>query len=214
MEHIKKKIENKDISKLSMGTIDFVIEQGNKAVDNLIAVGDKIKHKGEIILLALVGAFVSTLGYLILNYQKVISDFVLLVMLTYGITAIFLISCYLWRKVLHKRNVYYSGDSPLHVLREQVLDIVGGLENENDREAYIKGWELNEIQQKVENNTQENNRLLKGVNNSIKYIFCALIIGVLIFIVLCLEKYLGWSNLLELVDKGLKMVLMWVFLYP
>ncbi len=178
-----KPFDNNIVAELDMEAIDAVTDEGNRYLQSQRHAIDIIERNCTTILGWLVGAFIALSGFFALEATSVHPETALLV--ASGYEALFCsgIIFYIIRCGMYRRTVFLPGDSPTHMLMDEIMDPLKGFE---DKTKYIKGWHLHEIQFKIMMNKKEQRHRVLVYRRALALVLIALITGVLLLFTLLL----------------------------
>lgn len=185
MQHFTEtEFDESRIPDIQAGLVDIAFDEGKKLIEEQIATMRHIwQNSNQIIswlipvIIALAGIFLGKIMALSFDAVCIVSGYGAFVSLAATITLII--------GVTFRRDFYLSGDSPSHFLREDVTCRISGLDD-RDAVKYAKGWYLWELQYRIMQNEDRNNRSLKYYRIALLLLSCGFASGILLFIGLSL----------------------------
>lgn len=175
--------DNNIIAEIDMETVDAVTDEGNRYLQSQTNAIMNIERNCTTILGWLVGAFIALSGFFALEATSAHPEAALLLASGYEALFCFSIIFYIIRGGMYKRTIHMLGDSPSHMLMDEIMDPLKGFE---DKAKYIKGWHLYEIQFKIMMNEKEQRHRVSVYRRALALILIALITGAMLLFSLLL----------------------------
>ena len=185
MEHFTEtEFDESRIPGIQAGLIDIAFDEGKRLIEEQIATMRHIwQNSNQIIswlipvIITLAGIFIGKILASSFDVVCIISGYGAFVSLAAAMTLII--------GVTFRKDFYMSGDSPSHFLREGVTDRLSELDDKNAIK-YAKGWYLWELQYRIIQNENRNNRSLKFYRSALLLLFCGVCSGILLIVGLSL----------------------------
>lgn len=178
-----KPFDNNIVAEIDMETVDAVTDEGNRYLQSQTDAIMLIERNCTTILGWLVGAFIALSGFFALEATSDHPEKALLIASGYEALFCFCIIFYIIWGGMYKRTIHMLGDSPSHMLMDEIMDPLKGFD---DKAKYIKGWHLYEIQFKIMMNEKEQRHRVMVYRRALGLILIALITGAILLFSLLL----------------------------
>ncbi len=172
------KINVKDWTKIPLQTLQFILSQAERKLEYSIQNSDKITNRFYSILVVLVGLFTASIGYFSSQYsEKFVYDCKYFINLSFLV--ILLIEILLFIKNINPRNFMGLGRSPKELSNIDLLQPNDALSEQQQYKALLIG-EINNLESKIEYNTNQNRSRL----TTLKYLIYSIVFLVSIYFIL------------------------------
>ena len=150
--------------------IEIAYDEGKVALDKQNERFNKIWNNTNTIIGWLLGAVIALAGITVSQLAASQRNPFILWMSLYGLVATLAPMLVLMLKAIYKRRFYSSGDTPAHILREEMIEHLNHPGAINEKVRYFKGWYLAELQFKYLRNKEELNRSIRYYRIAIQLI--------------------------------------------
>lgn len=150
--------------------IEIAYDEGKLALDKQNERFNKIWNNTNTIIGWLLGGVIALAGLTVSQLAETPRNPFILWMSMYGLIATLAPMLFLMLKAIYKRGFYDSGDTPSHILREEMIEHLNHPGAVNEKVRYFKGWYLAELQFKYLRNKEELNRSIRYYRIAIQLI--------------------------------------------
>lgn len=179
----EKPFDNNIVSGLDMETIDAVLDEGNRYLQSQLSATEAVERNCTMLLGWLVGAFIALSGFFAIEATSAHPEMALLASAGYEALFCLCIVFYIIRSGMYRHRLFLPGDSPSHMLMDEIMKPLEGFDDKN---KYIKGWHLYEIQFKIMMNKKEQSHRVMVFRYALALILSALITGMMLMFSLLL----------------------------
>ncbi|MBR5204476.1 MAG: hypothetical protein IKW32_04560 [Bacteroidaceae bacterium] len=134
-----RRISSSKIKELDVKTIEYLLSEGNRYIDNQNQTGKELRSKSLALLGILSTILISLIGLCILMIDEGQWYSVLFYFVLYGIMATGTVSFRLFVAVVYERSYKISGEKPTYILSEEAYNYASKKE---DLHKYLLGQQL------------------------------------------------------------------------
>ena len=160
-----KRISSSTIKELEVQTIEYLLSEGNRYIDNQNQTGKEIRTKSLSLLGVLSTILISLIGLCVLLIYEGQWNSALFYFVLYGIMAAGTVSFRLFLGVVYERSYKISGEKPTYILSEEAYNYASKKE---DLHKYLLGQQLNPLSEKIEYNKHRNKKLQASFKSNMK----------------------------------------------
>lgn len=160
-----KRISSSKIKELDVKTIEYLLSEGNRYIDNQNQTGKEIRAKSLALLGILSTILISLIGFCVLLIYEGQWSTVLFYFVLYGVMATGTVSFRLFVGVVYERSYKISGEKPTYILSEEAYSYAS---EKGDLHKYLLGQQLNVLTEKIEYNKRMNKRLQTSFKSNMK----------------------------------------------
>ena len=160
-----KRISSSKIKELDIKTIEYLLSEGNRYIDNQNQTGKEIRTKSLALLGMLSTILISLIGFCVLLVHDGKWSTSLFYFVLYGIMAAGTVSFRLFVGVVYERSYKISGEKPSYILSDQAY---GYASKNGDLHKYLLGQQLNAMSEKIEFNKKRNKELQASFKSNMK----------------------------------------------
>lgn len=165
-EEIKyERISSSKIDELDIKTIEYLLYEGNRYIDNQNQTGKEIRAKSLALLGILSTILISLIGLCVLLIHDGQWSTPLFYFVLYGVMAAGTVSFRLFVGVVYERSYKISGEKPTYILSDKAYDYAS---KKGNLHKYLLGQQLNVLSEKIEFNKTRNKELQVSFKSNMK----------------------------------------------
>jgi hypothetical protein len=175
-----KRISISKIKELDVETIEYLLSEGNRYIDNQNQTGKEIRAKSLALLGMLSTILIGLIGFCILLVHQGEWYTTLFYFVLYGIMSTGIVSFRLFKGIVYERSYKISGQEPNYILSDVAFDFA---KKQGDLHKFLLAQQLNVISEKIEFNKRRNMQLQASFKLNMKLACFFICIAFILFLI-------------------------------
>lgn len=175
-----KRISTSKIKELEVKSIEYLLSEGNRYIDNQNQTGKEIRAKSLALLGILSTILIGLIGFCIMLVHQGKWLTTLFYFVLYGIMSTGIVSFRLFKGIVYERSYKISGQEPSYILSDVAFDFA---KKQGDLHKFLLAQQLNVISEKIEFNKRRNMQLQASFKSNMKLACFFICIAFILFLI-------------------------------